>query len=140
MRKPLFFVISGVSFQHPKSFKNKYFSKPFLGPPFIYLFFDLFQKNVDCGTPFKIRWDQKRLQNRPCGANSTQCSVSRYRLFSNPVFSRNHSNDRAFGTSCFLKDIFSMEIGYCSVYVVFLCALFYITFVFLSFPFLKKIK
>ena len=98
---------------------------------------------ADFGTPFEIRWGQKWHQNPPSGATSLKflalCSVC-FEFFgvpcSRPCFSRKHSNPRAVGTvilvplgpSVFKNMIFSMMIGYFSVFSAFRCAMFYMLF------------
>jgi hypothetical protein len=72
-----------------------------------------------------IKMAQQINQWAPKGATKSISGSSLLRS----LFSRNHSNYCAVGTSWLLKVICSMEIGVFVVLVAFRCALFYTTFV-----------
>ena len=80
---------------------NHVFSKPFLGPPFSHFLLNCFKKIV-LGTPSESDECQNCAQNRPMGANRHKKSISGSSLLRS-LFSRNHSNYCAVGTSWLLK-------------------------------------
>ena len=109
MRQPLFYHFRPLFFASKNQSQNHVVSKPFLGPPLL-IFSDLFSKSVDLGTPFKIECWRSPL--------------------SDPLFSRNHSNYFAVGTSWLLKG-HSFDGGWliCCFGCVSLCSVLYNIFI-----------
>ena len=106
------------------------FFKPFIGPPFSHFFFDFFQ-TIDLGTPFEIRWGQKWHQNRPSSAKDSKKGVF-FTTHSRPVLASAFHETIVIlvplGRSVFKNIIFSMMIGYFSVFSAFRCAMVYMSF------------
>ena len=113
MRKPLFCNFGPLILASKIDQQHRAFSKPFLGPPFL-IFLKILFKMIDLGIPFKIRWapkwqpkSTKWLQN----VRNSKCSYAQKRVSFQTLFSRNHSNACAVGTSWLLKGHLSMYIG-----------------------------
>ena len=108
---------------------NHVFLKQFFGPPF-FIFCCFFSKMVDLGTPFEIRWGQKWHQNPPSSAKDSKTIVF-FTTDSWPVLASAFHETTVilvpFGPSVLKNIIFSMMIGYFSVFSVFRCAMFYMS-------------
>ena len=82
-------------------------------------------QQLDLGTPLEIQLGPKW---RPKSAKWHQRGPKKHRCASfgaHPLFSRNHSNYRAFGTWWLLKGHLLMAVCSFSILSTFLCALFY---------------
>ena len=101
MRTPLFNLFQASHFGIKNQSKNHVFCNPFLGPHCSHLLFNLFQKWSILVPPFKIQAPQID-KVAPKGyklivGDSALCA---------PLFSRNHSNYCAVGSSWLLKSAF----------------------------------
>ena len=86
---------------------------------------------VDFGTPFEIRWGQKWHQNPPSSAKDSKKGVF-FTGHSRPVLASAFHETTVIlvplEPSVFKNIIFSMMIGYFSVFSAFRCAMFYMSF------------
>ena len=105
MRKHLFYnfrllILASKIDQQIMFFKSRFLDLLFL------ICFILFFKMVDLGTPFKIRWAPKwqpKSTKWRQTVENVRCSYAHNAFLFQTLFSRNHSNPRAVGTSWLLK-------------------------------------
>ena len=86
---------------------------------------------VDLGTPLKIQWGQKWYRNQPSGTQNRKIELAwlpREPPVRDPAFHETTVLLVPLGPSVFKNIIFSMMIGYFSVFFAFRCAMFYMSF------------
>ena len=135
MRKPLF-TISGLPLWHQKSINKSCFSNPLSWTSFcFYLIFNVYQ-NCRFGDPLQNPMGAKigpQIDNALQIVKKFHEIFRRWRVLFATSFSWNQSNSCAVWTYWFLKGYFSMQIGSFSLLSTFLCVMFHITFLLLSF-------
>ena len=82
---------------------------------------------VDVGTPIQNPAGAKMASKIDQWIQKCEKRIPEFRHVGGTLFSRNHNNYCAVGPKSVLEGYFLMEIGLFSVFVVFLCAMFYTT-------------